>query len=46
MCGVVGHSEEQGTPYMGGQVTNSPPAKPAHLINRCLEYLPGFHIEE
>ena len=43
MCGVVGHSEEQGTPYMGGQVTNSPPAKPAHLINLCLQHLPGLY---
>ena len=43
VCGVVGHSEEQGTPYMGGQVTNSPPGKPAHLINLCLQHLPGLY---
>ena len=32
-CVGSGHSEEQGSPYLGGQVTNSRPGKPAHLIN-------------
>ena len=32
-CVGSGHSEEYGTPYTGGQVTNSRRGKSAHLIN-------------
>ena len=34
-CVGSGHSEEHGTPYTGGQVTNSRRGKSAHLINLC-----------